>query len=326
MEKVSIILPIYNVEEYIAECLDSIINQTYRNLEIILVDDGSPDGSGKICDEYQQKDDRIVVVHKKNEGVSAARNTGLELATGEYITFADPDDWLESDMIEKMVEVLGRRQADISFCRFHTEIMPEDKQYLYQAIEQACGDGNDALCQMVKSFAYGTMVWNKLFKRNTIFFDNTYIKFCEDLKCGEDEVWLIEVVQNAKKVAYLKDELYYWRVRENSAYRDDVITDIKITDIVAQERALELIKDKESEAYVRILERLNEKSYHYRVKAYINKQDNYVMELTMFREKYSRFWYQSDRIAWQTKIKRRIIEFCVKIRTSRKLVERLYNL
>lgn len=324
IEKVSIILPIYNVEEYISECLDSIVNQTYHNLEIILVDDGSPDNSGSICDEYQQKDDRIVVVHKQNAGVSAARNTGLELATGSYIAFADPDDWLEPDMIEKMVSALKQRQADIAFCRFHTEIMPEEKQYLYLPIEETYGDGNHALCQMVQALAYGTMVWNKLFTRNTIFKGNSYTKFDESLKCGEDEVWLVEVVQNAKKVAYLKEELYYWRVRENSAFRDDLITDTKVTDVVAQERALELIKDKKSQAYDRIMERLNEKSYHYLVKSYIENQDEYVAKLTVFRRKYSQYWYHSKKNALLTKFKRRLIEFCIVIKMNRKFVEKIY--
>lgn len=324
MEKVSIILPVYNVQDYIKECLDSILKQTYQNLEIILIDDGSKDSSGEICDEYQKRDNRIIVLHKENNGVSAARNSGLELATGTYITFVDPDDWIEVDMIEKMLNTLKSRHAEISFCRFHTEIISPEKKYLYRPIEKEYGDGSDAINQMFQSIAYGTMVWNKLFHRKLIFQqDNSFVKFDENLKCGEDEVWLIEVIQNAERIAYLQDELYYWRVRENSAYRDNAITDTKIMDIIAQEMALGLIKDKKSEAYIRVMERLNEKVYQYRVSAYINKQKDYVKKLDVFYKKYSHFWYQSDRVLWKTKCKRRVVNTCISLKLCRGIVAKL---
>ena len=102
MSKISVIVPVYNVEQYLPQCLDSIINQTYKNLEIICVDDGSPDNSGKILDEYAKKDKRIKVIHQENQGVSVARNTGLDNATGKYIGFVDPDDWIEADYYETL--------------------------------------------------------------------------------------------------------------------------------------------------------------------------------------------------------------------------------
>ncbi|HJA50079.1 MAG TPA: glycosyltransferase, partial [Candidatus Fusicatenibacter intestinipullorum] len=92
--KISVIIPVYNVEKYLKRCLDSVINQTYKNLEIILIDDGSTDNSGKICDEYAQKDERIIVIHKENGGVSSARNKGLDICIGDYISFIDSDDWI----------------------------------------------------------------------------------------------------------------------------------------------------------------------------------------------------------------------------------------
>lgn len=104
--KLSVIVPIYNVEPYLRQCLDSIVNQTYRNLEIILVDDGSPDNCGAICDEYAEKDERIFVVHKQNGGLSAARNDGIARATGEWITFVDSDDWCDTDYYEQLFKAL----------------------------------------------------------------------------------------------------------------------------------------------------------------------------------------------------------------------------
>ena len=102
-EKISVIIPVYNVEPYLRKCLDSVINQTYRNLEIIIVDDGSPDNCGAICDEYAARDDRVIVIHKKNGGVSAARNDGIRIASGKWITFVDPDDWCEPDYYEMLI-------------------------------------------------------------------------------------------------------------------------------------------------------------------------------------------------------------------------------
>ena len=116
---ISVIIPIYNVEKYLNKCIDSIINQTYKNLEIILVDDGSPDNCPQICDEYAKKDNRIKVIHKKNGGVSSARNVGLINSTGNYIGFIDPDDYIEPIMYEKLLKVLKESNTLVSMCGFY---------------------------------------------------------------------------------------------------------------------------------------------------------------------------------------------------------------
>ena len=122
MEKtISVIVPIYNVEKYLDRCLKSIINQTYKNLEIILIDDGSPDNCGTICDEYAKKDNRIKVVHKDNGGLVKARNTGLDIATGEYISFIDPDDWIELNMYEEMIKIADETNTDIVRCGYYRD-------------------------------------------------------------------------------------------------------------------------------------------------------------------------------------------------------------
>ena len=117
MELISIIVPVYKAEKYLSECIDSIISQTYENFELILIDDGSPDNSGKICDEYAEKDKRIKVIHKENAGVSSARNIGLDNASGEYIAFIDSDDFVDKQYLEKLHCNLKHNDADISLCR-----------------------------------------------------------------------------------------------------------------------------------------------------------------------------------------------------------------
>ena len=115
-ELISVIVPVYNVEEYLPKCIESIINQTYKNLEIILVDDGSTDNSGRICDEYAKKDDRIIVFHKENGGLSDARNCGIDAATGDWVQFVDSDDYIHQTMVEKMYSSCKRNQTKLAVC------------------------------------------------------------------------------------------------------------------------------------------------------------------------------------------------------------------
>lgn len=126
-ELISVIVPVYNVEKYIDKCINSIINQTYKNLEIILVDDGSPDNCGNICDEYSKKDNRIIVIHKENGGVSSARNIGIKNAKGKWITFVDSDDWIENDYVEKLSKIGIQNKAEVVLCGYN-RIYNNDKQ------------------------------------------------------------------------------------------------------------------------------------------------------------------------------------------------------
>ena len=119
--KVSIIVPVYKVEKYLRKCIDSIINQTLKDIEIILVDDGSPDNCGKICDEYAAKDTRIKVIHKENGGLSSARNAGMEVAEGEYIGFVDSDDWIETDYVGELLFCLIQSESDMAICSIRHE-------------------------------------------------------------------------------------------------------------------------------------------------------------------------------------------------------------
>ena len=134
MKKISIIVPIYNIEKYLPRCLDSILAQTYKNLEVILVDDGSVDNSGMIADKYARNDQRINVIHQVNKGVSAARNAGLDLATGDYIGFVDGDDYIEKDMYERLLFNAIKYKADISHCGYQM-VFPNRVDYYYDTKE-----------------------------------------------------------------------------------------------------------------------------------------------------------------------------------------------
>lgn len=197
MDKISIVVPIYNIEDCLIPCIESIINQTYTNLEIILVDDGSPDNCGEICDEYAKKDNRIKVIHKKNGGLSDARNAGIDAATGEYLGFVDGDDTIEPRMYEELYDNLKKNDAEISLCNFR---LVGGREYInnHIGIRDEVLSGKDILFKkrlVLYSFGWA-VVWNKLYRRE-IF---QTLRFPVG-KVHEDEFVLHKVFWDVKKVA-----------------------------------------------------------------------------------------------------------------------------
>lgn len=208
---ISVIVPIYNVERYLNKCVDSIINQTYQNLEIILVDDGSPDNCPIICDEYAKKDKRIKVIHKENGGLSDARNVGINIAKGKYLSFIDSDDYIDSQMLEKLYNNLNETKSELSFCNFY-RVFP-DKKYLQLTGEQSrTFQEKEIYYTLVNQFAKVIMsACNKLYKRE-IFND---IKYPTGM-IMEDSYIILDILLKTKKISYLNEPLYYYFQRDNS--------------------------------------------------------------------------------------------------------------
>ena len=170
--KVSFIVPVYNVEKYVKQCLDSISKQTYNNIEIIVVNDGTPDNSGKIADLCASKDNRIKVIHKINEGVSAARNDGLKIATGDYILFVDSDDYIEPDYTTYMLKLIESSKTDIAvslncFNERYNKQIKEDKIEIYSQVE---------VLEAIYLYKIGVAVWNKIYRRE--FLKQNNMQFC----------------------------------------------------------------------------------------------------------------------------------------------------
>lgn len=215
---ISVIVPVYNVERYIRQCVESILEQTYADLEIILVDDGSTDGSGSICDEYKLKDNRVVVIHKCNGGLSEARNAGLDIARGEYIGFVDSDDYIEPDMYEVLYKNCERYAADLAaarFVKFNTQ--GEVRKNFTENIEVFSRE------EMLRLFIVGdrryeiTMsVWDRLYKRELI----SDLRFPVG-KCYEDIVFSTKVIEKSKINVYIDRALYHYRLREDSISGED---------------------------------------------------------------------------------------------------------
>ena len=207
---ISVIVPVYNVEKYLDRCIESIVNQTYKNLEIILVDDGSPDNSPKICDKWAEIDNRIIVIHKQNAGVAAARNDALAIAKGEYIAFADGDDYCFQKQYETLYRNLIDNDADISMCLYYESDIEIDAPPL---IEQSVivHNSNECLKHVcVGDYAYGVL-WNKLYKHDVV-----RGIIMPDLKCSQDLPYNYFAFKNANLIAICKEQLYFYRNRKTS--------------------------------------------------------------------------------------------------------------
>ncbi len=212
-EKISIIVPVYNVKKFLNRCVNSLVNQTYQNLEIIVIDDGSTDGSEILCDQLAKTDSRIITIHKKNGGLSDARNTGINLSTGEYLFFVDGDDWLDKKALEILINLAAtKKNIDIIECNYR-DIYQE-----HQTITEKCTGkisektGAFALNERLKWGMFKTLACNKLYRRS--LFDE--IRFPLG-KLHEDEFTTYKLFYKARKVIFLDIALYnYDRTRENS--------------------------------------------------------------------------------------------------------------
>lgn len=213
---VSIIIPVYKVEKYLSKCIESILKQTYIDLELILVDDGSPDKCPEICDTYASKDERVVVIHQKNAGVSAARNAGLEKAQGEYIGFVDPDDWIAPEMYEKMISAIEDAKVDLAICGYdyYDEDYQVDEKRRYKIRSNEVLDQKEVMnrfSDMPPSIRHG--VWNKLFKNNLLHTQ----RFINGLHSSEDVYFLNEYVQKIQSAVIVHQPYYKNLVRQGSA-------------------------------------------------------------------------------------------------------------
>lgn len=216
----SVIVPIYNVEKYLQKCVDSILSQTYTNFELILVDDGSPDNCGKICDEYARLDERVKVIHKENGGVTSARKEGLAIAKGDYIAFVDADDWIDKDYLFEFVSILANHNVDIVSCGYKIVKKNNAKPHL---IKYGCGYYDrqriekeifPSLIQSkdVKYFPHS--LFTNIYKKKLL--ENIFSTFPDDIKVGEDLACVISCVYNCRSLYIVHKYLYLYYINEQS--------------------------------------------------------------------------------------------------------------
>lgn len=208
--KVSVIIPVYNVEPWLRECMDSIVNQTLKEIEIICVDDGSTDNSGNILDEYASQDNRITVIHQENQGVSVARNSGLELVHGEYITFVDPDDYIALDTYEKTYHLA--KKDDVDILQFRFRLFTDGKDVPSSRQKEVLDAPIVSASSVIKKIS--PQIWNKLFKAEIIQKDK--LRFIPKVTIGEDIIFSYRALAHAEKIKIIKAQLYNYRQRPDS--------------------------------------------------------------------------------------------------------------
>lgn len=259
MPLVSIIVPVYQVKEYIEECMESLLEQTYTNLEILLVDDGSTDGSGVMCDEYAVKDNRVQVIHQENQGLSAARNTGLNQASGECVAFVDSDDVVLPDFIETLYKLLIKYQADIALCGYvkcRSEDLVNVRNELPSSDRELCMTSMQMLRQWHGKYKkWETVTWNKLYRRRILEGreDNSAIQFPIGRR-HEDILTSHLFVANAMNVAITMRKLYLYRIRPGSITDQSIMTEFREENLCAQRERMVFFKERRYwRAYLNLL-------------------------------------------------------------------------
>ena len=319
-ELISIIIPVYNVAEYLPQCLESVCNQTYRNIEIILIDDGSGDGSGAICDEWKEKDTRIQVIHKENGGVSSARNEGLKTAKGALIGFVDSDDWIEPDMYEKLVA--GIQNADVVSCGYVDYPYGEGVPVPKGTKELPICDFPDAVIAIFERNGYFTTLWSKLFRRNAIRKGDEIILLDDTLSFGEDEVWLVTVLGNCKKISFVPEALYHWRPRAGSVTRFKTISEKQLSLLRAKDIALKLLPNRRD-----VIELAKSRTFNdcflMKVQAYCTGDKNNYRTISEALAPMKSSWWRSSDPPVMRKIKVILMEALMAINAPKRLVSYL---
>ena len=212
---ISIIVPVYNVEAYLAKCVDSILAQTYTNLEIILVNDGSSDGCGRICDEYAKQDKRIKVIHKQNGGLSDARNVAIDVATGEFITFIDSDDYVTDDYIMTLYSLIEKYECKVSIALYNTFVEGSKPKVVNRVYREDCQTNIKAIEEMFYQEKYDTASWAKLY-HSSLF--ATGIRYPKGI-VYEDLATTYLLIFQSDKVAFCNERIYNYLLREDSSER-----------------------------------------------------------------------------------------------------------
>lgn len=293
---ISVIVPIYNVEKYLDRCIESIVNQTYKDLELILVDDGSPDNCPKICDNWAEKDNRIKVIHKENGGLSDARNVGMQFATGEAVSFIDSDDWIELNMFEKMLSQMEQDNSDIVSCGVKW-VEENGKLLRNDTVDQnETLDTHYAMSELINDGKLKQHVWNKVYKAELI----KDISF-EKGKYHEDVFWSYQIIGKAERVSVVTDSYYNYVQRTNSIMGEG-FSEKRLDALDANYLRCEYIKEHFPELYNNALY-VYIGSCHYQLQCAVrSKQPKEVINNILDRTSYRKTGHPTREISFKQKI------------------------
>lgn len=325
--KVSVIVPVYNVEKYIDKCMESLLNQTYKNIEIILINDGSTDNSGDICDKYRSLDSRVMVFHKENGGVSSARNIGLDKVTGEYVTFVDPDDWVELYTVEHIVSDFLNNDTDAVFYGYD-EIL-DDYVITHSPDKTGIGDTREAIYQMMIGIGKGyyTIIANKAFKTEIFKSDvDKYLYFNKDVYVGEDGLWLTQMIKRCKTVFFDNRVYYHWLQHGNSASNSKVLSDKRLSAIMAQKMICREIEMFDQYLIDLAKAKLFNDIFFMQVIAYKNGEKEKEQLIKNEINAYKKLFFKSPEFSKVRKIKIFICTIMMKLLFSGELIDKFMDL
>lgn len=302
-ELITIVVPVYNVEDYIDKCVDSIVNQTYKNLEIILVDDGSTDSSGKKCDEWTEKDSRIKVIHKENGGLSDARNKGIDIATGKWIGFIDSDDYIDNTMFEKLYNACVENNCKISSCGFLREFEDASRNERWTTEEDMLLD-QDGMMEYLYRGAVTCVAWNKLY--DITLFDKIRYPY---KKIHEDQYTTYKIFCQTDKLFHVSECLYFYYQRGNSI--TGVSFSIKNLDILeALEQAMDYHKE---HGYVKYYDRAKQEYIRYicefALKNHCEKKERKKIDKILKQK--ARTFLKDNGGALSKKLKLEMVSYCI---------------
>lgn len=323
---ISVIIPIYNGELYIDRCLNSIVNQTYEYLEIILVNDGSSDRSGNICIEWKKRDKRIHLYSQVNKGVSEARNLGMSKATGKYIAFVDVDDTCESDMYYCLHERISKTHTDIVYCGLNRRNQQNVILRQQAGIDSLQCNISVAIEQLKEKY-YDCMTVNRLFLRERIWNEGYQIKFKSSYAIGEDYVWLLEVLRKCDGVSAIKKCLYNYYMIEGSACHSIGLDKRNLYHLYALEECSKIIESMADTGENDPRNRLYIQARILTLIAYVNKDYDYMREIEkiVHRNQAEKYWFLNRENPIISKIKQILMNITYTFRMNGKITLWIYN-
>lgn len=315
---ISVIIPVYNAEAYISECIESIIHQTYHNLQIIVVNDGSRDNSRQICEKYAEQDSRVILMNQKHAGVSKARNKALYVAKGKYITFVDSDDWLEPIAYETVLNDMITHKVEVVFYGFYKESSRKQYDTVFQDVG-LCGK-EEMLRQTIIPKGYMAECWSKMFDRELIFHQGNPILFDESLTNGEDGLWTWTVLSNAV-CAYLNNmKLYHYRVRDDGANFNKIMTRKRLSELEAYKKAYEIVFLVSPDLLTGIKARTFNCAHELRIKSYIQNNRECEQICVKVMEETADIFYKSSYFNMIYKIHHWVMDFLIAVHIPRKII------
>ena len=314
---ISVVIPVYNVEKYLDKCLMSVCGQSYKDLQIILVNDGSTDNSLSICERFARSDSRIEVCSQENMGISSARNLGMKKAKGDYLTFVDADDHIDEDTYMKAMDRIGNCDA----LYFGYKEIYENSIKIIEPEKEGICSGFEALYQCFLPLGYYSSVCNKIFIRKLV----EGLTFDNDIQVGEDELWLVRATKKIGRVFLLNDAMYNYVQRDDSAmHQQDKIDKKWLSALVSKNRILEELKDNERVFLTARAKLYNDLYYLY----WLSYMSSDRKEMNKIREEldgYKRDFYDSDMYSIKRKIRYSLIKIMMYLHFPKETVFSMGN-